>query len=99
MTWAESIGVYIHLGMRMEEARLSTIEDGLHPGRIRQPKHAPPKLVSVFITRQQGSLRWGLARRANNGDAFWHHDLVPAMGMQVPTAHKASLCRVCVDPT
>lgn len=39
------------------------------------------------------------ARRADNSNALWHHNLVPRLRVQIPRAHKATLRGMRVNPS
>ena len=49
--------------------------------------------------RRLGDVRWIMLRRTNDGDALRHHHLICAVGVQIHTAHEATLSRVSMNPS
>lgn len=83
MTRMRRVSVQIALRVRMEDARLMTIQHVWQTRRVRQPEDAPIRVV---------------LRRAHDRDGLREHDLVPRARVQVAAGQEARLRRVRVDP-
>jgi len=87
----------------MKGVGMGTLENMWQAGRVGQAEDA---ISSETVRIAWGRLRvvehWNLRRlelrRADNGNALGHHDLIPGLRMQVPRAHETGLGGMRVDP-
>ena len=112
MSRSQSISVQISFIMRMEQASLMAVQNGFFTGWIREAENTMTVQSSISVStkkkkktgRERG--QWGrqknllgtLAGRTHDGHTFGKHDLISHRSMQIPTAQKTGLGRMCVYP-